>query len=115
MKQYVVIGTAVTFMSGRLALTEEQYRARRHALRPLGEKPGLYEILHPTQFKLGERLGFDGPVNKLLLELVQEIEEAAASGAPTAEAEETAADAAPAAEEHVEQQPSRRHGRGRGR
>lgn len=71
MKKYMVSGPYARFMSGVLRLTEEQYRSREHALDPLGD--GRYRITAPTGFKRGEVLGFDGEVNKdLLQDIVEE-------------------------------------------
>lgn len=72
MKTYKVIGAYASFMSGVLRLTEEQYEARRHALHPVGGD--LYQVVQPTGFKQGEILGYEGEVNKTLLQDITPIE-----------------------------------------
>lgn len=72
MKTYKVIGACASFMSGVLRLTEEQYQARRHALNPVGGV--LYQVVQPTGFKQGEILGYEGEVNKTLLQDITPIE-----------------------------------------
>jgi len=74
MKRYVVTGASANFASGVLKLTKEQAKAREHALEDLGD--GYFEVMTPVGFKRGEIVGFDGEVNKALLQLVDEIGEA---------------------------------------
>lgn len=69
MKEYAVIGSVAKISGGILALTEEQAKARIHNLKNLED--GLYQVERPVQFKRGESFGYDGGVNKRLL---QEIE-----------------------------------------
>ncbi|MDH5541968.1 MAG: hypothetical protein OEY64_03275 [Nitrospinota bacterium] len=68
MKKYKVIGASANFHSGKLQVTEEQFKARSHALKKLtDEAGGTCEILSPVQFKRGEEIGYDGAVSKSLL------------------------------------------------
>lgn len=66
-RNYMVTAAAATFHSGVLRLTDEQARARVHAIEST-KKDGEYRILSPVQFKRGEQVGFDGAVNKSMLE-----------------------------------------------
>lgn len=77
MQRYIVIGSSVGFISGILELTYEQAASRRDALIDLGED--LFEITSPVQFKRGEELGYDGEVNKQLLQSLEEIAESDAA------------------------------------
>lgn len=77
MKKYVVIGAYASFMSGVLMLTREQYKAREHALEPLSED--LYNVIQQTGFKRDEIVGFDGEVNKALLQDITPMPEATAA------------------------------------
>jgi len=74
MKRYVVTGASANFASGVIMLTEEQAKARVHALKDLGD--GYFEVMTTVSFKRGEIVGYDGEVNKALLQLVDEIGEA---------------------------------------
>lgn len=72
MNQYLVKDSkGITIASGILLLTAAQGNARAHALANLGE--GLYEIRQPVQFKHGEVIGYDGDINKTLLERIVEV------------------------------------------
>lgn len=77
MKNYVVVIGAPILRSGTLRLTESQYINRSYCLKKLGDD--LYEIVHPVQFKTGEKIGYDGPVSKSvhneLVEIVDIAEE----------------------------------------
>lgn len=66
MQRYSVIGPKVEIHSGILHLSKTQAAARVHALDDLGE--GLYQVSRPIQFKKGEEFGYDGSVNKALLQ-----------------------------------------------
>jgi len=73
MKTFEVIAReGVTFHSGILLLTPEQAKARPRVLIPLGDD--LYEIKQPTQFKLGEVLGYDGDVSKDMLKFIKSVQ-----------------------------------------
>ena len=73
MKQYFVIALAVNIASGILALNKDQAASRVHCLEDLGD--GLYEVKQPVQFKRGEEFGYDGEVNKALLQDLEETVE----------------------------------------
>jgi hypothetical protein len=69
MERYEVVAPHVEIHTGILQLSKEQADARAHALDDLGE--GLYQIRRPVQFKCGETFGYDGTVNKALLQLIK--------------------------------------------
>ncbi|MDA8122250.1 MAG: hypothetical protein M0Z38_06765 [Deltaproteobacteria bacterium] len=73
MKYFRVIALSAGFSSGRLSLSADQFASRRHALVPTKEK-GVFRILQPVQFKRGEEIGFDGEVNKILLQDLSPVE-----------------------------------------
>jgi hypothetical protein len=97
MQCYTVL-QPITLYSGILDLTSSQAVPRLSSLIPLGE--GLYEIAGPVQFKAGEIIGYDGEVNKALIESLDTGIEAAAdeAAADEAAADEAAADEAAADE-----------------
>lgn len=72
MKSFTVTSpTGVTIHSGILALSADQSRRRRHLLTDLGE--GLFEVVQQIQFKQGETFGYDGEVNKALLQKINPV------------------------------------------
>lgn len=70
MQRYLIIAAVASFAAGILELTPVQASARSHALKPLGDS--LYEVTAPVQFKNGEVVGYDGEINKSLLQLITE-------------------------------------------
>lgn len=68
MQKYKVIA-ALSIGAGVVALTEKQAHTRRNSIKPLGE--GLFEVIKPTQFKIGEELGIEGPVPKQLAQALE--------------------------------------------
>lgn len=70
MRKYRVVAGAAAFISGTLHLTEEQFKAREHALSAT-KTADEFRILGPVQFKRGEEIGFDGEVSKQLMELLE--------------------------------------------
>ena len=75
MHRYTTIAP-ITLHTGIVELTPEQAAPRLYQLNDLGE--GLYEITGPVQFKAGETIGYDGDINKALMERL--TESAAAPG-----------------------------------
>ncbi len=63
MKKYTITGSPVRLVGGVLGLTEKQAAPRLHHLKPL-KKKGLFEIVQPVVFKVGEVIGFDGDIPK---------------------------------------------------
>lgn len=78
MKTYQVKASFASLMSGVVHLSERQAAPRRHALQPVPDTPDHYEIVTPIQFKEGESFGWDGEVNKALLAVLEDTDEAAA-------------------------------------
>ncbi len=71
MKFYRVIGRLVNISAGILNLTKQQAAARIHTLTHIEDD--FYKVNAPVQFKHNEEFGYDGDVNKALL---QDLEEA---------------------------------------
>lgn len=67
MNEYQVTARAVTIREGRVQMTDEQARRRRHHTRPVKGEAGIYEVISPFQFKHGETFGYDGEVSKSLM------------------------------------------------
>lgn len=63
MKEYVA-KEVLTLGAGRVRIDADQAKTRAHNLKPTGE--GVFEIVHPIQFKRGERFGWDGEVPKTM-------------------------------------------------
>lgn len=70
---YHVTGSFVTINSGKVTLTESQAKRRSHAIKALGGC--VYEVVRSIGFKRGEVFGFDGEVNKKLLQSMKTEEE----------------------------------------
>jgi len=70
MIRYQAIST-VTLHTGLVQLEPEQARRRGAKLKPVGDD--VYEIQAPTQFKRGERFGYDGALPKALAGEILEV------------------------------------------
>lgn len=71
MKEYVTVDT-VTLASGLIGLDKAQASARAHALCPVPDCDGMYEITDRIQFKKGEVITIDPDKSTLArLELTQ--------------------------------------------
>lgn len=68
MSKYLVIGTA-RLTEGTLELTEQQATPRLHNLKDLGK--GMYEIVLPVEFKVGEVIGYLGIPSKSMQEVLE--------------------------------------------
>lgn len=64
MQLYQVTAPLVTLHAGRVQLTKDQARRRRHVMKHVTED--VFEITTPIQFKHGETFGYDGEVSKAL-------------------------------------------------
>lgn len=85
--KYKVAGTKANFTSGEINLSEEQYKARAHALEPMGK--GKYLILSPVEFKAGEVVEVEAGIPKDMLGCLEEVDESAKRPRkPKAEGEE---------------------------
>lgn len=62
MKKYVIVEKPLFLKGGILTLTKEQAESRKHVLKHLGKD--RYEITGEVCFKIGEEIGYDGPVSK---------------------------------------------------
>jgi pyruvate/2-oxoglutarate dehydrogenase complex dihydrolipoamide acyltransferase (E2) component len=64
MKKYS-ISKGVTLNPGTvLGLTDKQAASRAHALREV--KKGVFEVLSPVQFKIGEVIGYEGDLPRVI-------------------------------------------------
>lgn len=59
---------------GTVELDEDQARRRIHNIVEVDK--GVYEIVNPIQFKVGETFGYDGEVNKALAHAIISTEDA---------------------------------------
>jgi len=73
MKQFQVEAVSVTINAGVLELSLSQAQRRKHLLKLI--KDNQYEVLSPVQFKRGEKFGYGGDVNKLLMTEITPIED----------------------------------------
>lgn len=73
MQNYEVTGSLVTFGFGtELKLSESQADARTSSLKK--KKKDIYEVIHPVQFKRGERIGvISDNISKAMLENLKNI------------------------------------------
>lgn len=74
MKHYEVNAPYVNINSGFLALTPKQYERRKHNLEKV--KDGVYSVIKSVQFKRGEQFGYEGDINKSILQDVTPLKEA---------------------------------------
>lgn len=54
----------VTIHGGRVKLTADQLRRRKHAVVPVKGAEGIYEVQKPIMFKNGEEFGYEGQISK---------------------------------------------------
>lgn len=71
MNLYRVISKPIRLHAGKLKLNENQLAPRKHLLSP--EAGDVFEIISPVEFKVGELIGYDGEVNKALLQGLEPI------------------------------------------
>jgi hypothetical protein len=85
MKTYSVTAPmGITLSSGKVKLTTEQVRRRVRHLKTISADDGIYEIIAPTSFKCGEKIGFDGDPGKSIMTMLADVD------APTAKPQGTA-------------------------
>lgn len=71
MQSYIVTEKSAAFNVGQiLKLTKEQYQAREHALKKIEGTNDQYEVTSRIEFKKGEKIGFAGEPNKVLLQAI---------------------------------------------
>jgi hypothetical protein len=80
----------VRINGGVIGLSEQQADARRACVRPVKEKAGLYDVIHPIEFKVGETIRLDNPDKAMMQRLSltpaeQKRQEAAKAKAKEAE------------------------------
>lgn len=80
LRQYKVIGFKAVFSAGIVELTEAQAAVRLRNLDsrdlPKDKKTGIgqYRIINQIEFKAGEIFGYDGAINKAMLEDITPLE-----------------------------------------
>jgi len=97
MNKYEITERSARFLSGKLELTEAQAKPRAHSLKRVKGEAGIYEIIEPVEFKVGEIIGFDGEPAKSLIAVVIPLtkdQEAALLKKRAAEAKRLAEEAA---------------------
>ena len=74
MRRYKTTGI-VDIFGGLVGLDDKQAAARRINVSKVEGKDGVYEIIHPIQFKTGETVRLEKP-DKALLALLEDIDKA---------------------------------------
>lgn len=69
MKTYVVTGRPLHIKSGTLRLTKEQAATRDYCIKPVHGTKDEYMVTGEACFKIGEKIGYDGPDIKALLNM----------------------------------------------
>jgi hypothetical protein len=87
MEKYIVVEKPLFLYSGIVGLTKKQFERRKTALKPIKKKKGQYEILSEVCFKVGEEIGFNGPVIKAVRTNLVPEKEYAEKGAESANIE----------------------------
>ena len=67
MNKYEITERSARFATGKLELTDVQAKPRMHNLKPVKGEVGVYEVVEPVEFKVGEIVGFDGEPPKSLI------------------------------------------------
>lgn len=65
----------IRIVNGTLMLNEAQAKRRAKQLKKVGDN--LYEVIAPTMFKCGERIGWDGNPSKVLLQALNAVDDPA--------------------------------------
>jgi len=80
MNEYKAEGV-VTIHGGRVLLNEDQAKRRAHAIQPKkkNQKKGVYKVIAPIQFKIGEEFGYDGEIPKTIAKLLTDLDYAKAA------------------------------------
>lgn len=104
MKKYLVEGDFITVPSGELELSAAQAYARNHVLTEAKKGKNRYVLTGPTQFKKGEKFGYDGDLGKgvKVSEIGKKKAKAEKSEAEKAKAEKAAAEKAEAEKAEAE-------------
>ncbi len=94
MEIYIVVEKPFFLSEGILGLTKEQYQTRKDCLKP-AKKEGQYEVIGPVCFKVGEEIGYDGKVPKVVqtsLVTPEEYTKGVDAGEPEVDLEKTVED-----------------------
>lgn len=81
MRKFVVVGRTAAVHGGRVRLTPEQAKSRRHNLAPVEGQDGVFDVTGPLCFKHGEQFEHDGTFPKSMANEVVPAEVAAAAAA----------------------------------
>jgi len=76
---YEVTGRVCRISTGVLELSKEQAAARLHNLKPVKGKRPLYEVVGPVEFKVGEKIGYEGDLPKSMAEILVSADKKAAN------------------------------------
>lgn len=66
MQKYRVVGKTLRLTAGRVGLTSEQAARRKSMVRETGEA-GVYDLMRPVEFKVGEVVLLDHVPEELVL------------------------------------------------
>ncbi len=91
MNLYIVVEKPLFLSNGIVELTNQQYQARKLFLKSL-KKKGQYEVIGSICFKVGEKIGYDGKVDKVIhcnLVTPEEYAKGADAGEPEIDLEKT--------------------------
>jgi len=69
MNKYEITSTTTINQGARISLSKEQAEPRKTMLREVGK--GVYEVVSRVQFKVGEKIGYDGDLPRNLATLMQ--------------------------------------------
>lgn len=97
MKNMKTLGV-LRLYSGRVRLSAEQIKPRRHLIKEIDAKNGIYEIVHGVTFKAGETLGYEGDIPKSIANIVADAKSGETFAEIAAKNKKAAAEKAAAAE-----------------
>lgn len=72
MKMFITLSAITLAVGSVVKLSEKQVNARKHCIKPVDAKKGIYELTEKTQFKTGETFGYEGELPKTLARFVEE-------------------------------------------
>ncbi|OGT01878.1 MAG: hypothetical protein A2143_02350 [Gallionellales bacterium RBG_16_57_15] len=84
MSKYIVTAR-LRLVCGVLTLSADQANPRAHALKPLGKN--RFEIINPVEFKVGEKIGYEGELPKALADNLTSAEDTEKAAKKAADAE----------------------------
>lgn len=96
MRSYTVLAVLTLQAGAHVTLTAKQAGVRAHALKPVKVNSktgdGIFQVLEPVQFKVGEVIATDIELNKALASTLEPAEEARSKAQARKQAEAEAAD-----------------------